>query len=388
MNELVLNLLRRASIWRIALAAMVTVVAIGIASHSFIPHSANIETGTEWINTGQPSDPRIVLRDRHRVSDEFWVMWITDSSPQILAPPTANIWQHTTVGFIDQRIVQDLKADRSRNYRLTVVSTGLGPKAIDKYYLTQFAIKAKPDLIVYTVNPSFDFTPWQMLATKSIPGELATFGSFRSWWWTLLLTPPSDLFEGLATRYLPAVTHRAFFADILNRWRNWFDPFALAAVRPPTRPVPEWTQRSMLVARAVQSGAWFMYDQTKPFTVFTQLLAMRLIDQDQRAWGFRLLGDLVSDLRDSRIPAFIYMLPVQTGEIAADPIAGPKFDVVERWFETFARSQSDGQIRILEKSPTRFLPGLKFYDLTHLTAPDPFIQMMSREIENFAHNRQ
>src|ERR1700677_4867673 len=130
------ELLKAMSIWRIAVATLGATILIGFVFSYRVPSSPNIERGSEWIDVASEGDPRVVLRDRHRMGDEFWVMWITDSSPQILAPPTSNIWVHSTVGFIDQKIVEALEADKKRHYRLTVVTTPFGPKAIDKYYLT------------------------------------------------------------------------------------------------------------------------------------------------------------------------------------------------------------------------------------------------------------
>jgi hypothetical protein len=108
------------------------------------------------------------------------------------------------------------------------------------------------------------------------------------------------------------------------------------------------------------------------------------MDVGENSWGKAILRDLAKDLRESRVPALIYMIPVNVAAIEKDPVAAANFHAVEKWFAQYAAEYGSDTLRILPATPTRNLPGLKFYDVSHLTSAQPFADYLLAEIRENA----
>ncbi len=82
------------------------------------------------------------------------------------------------------------------------------------------------------------------------------------------------------------------------------------------------------------------------------------------------------------------MIPFNLSAIASDPKISEDVQLLERWFAQFAAKNSGGNVTIIPQTPSRFLSGLSFYDISHLTQPDPFVRFMSNEIARYANTQR
>jgi len=326
-------------------------------------------------------DPRVVQRRFPQVENATTVAWITDSSPTILRAKGGHPDNFDRVGFIQDRILEKKPDIEGHPLHFAMYMQSFGPKAIDKYFEAQHAISLKPNLLIYGVNPTFDFTPWDMMGEASAPGALSPFGSHNSYKWTLLLASPAQLIQGQLIRFLPTVEMRFEIGKHFEVLRSWLDPFNFRAAAHPSSPVG-W---SMMRWRAHHTGLTQPFDPERtPSSQLVQLTAMQLMDLRDDSWGKQILRDLVADLRQSGTPALIYMIPVNLRAIDSDPVVAANFRSIEKWFSEFAAQNSGGGVTIAPQTPSRFLEGLLFFDISHLTAPDPFVDYLSNEIATHA----
>jgi len=324
-----------------------------------------------------PGDPRLVQRHYPRDRNANTVAWITDSSPTILRRRGGHPDNIDRVGYIQDHILEKSPLIDGRPLHFAMYMQQFGPKAIDKYFEVQHAIHLKPNLIVYGVNPTFDFTPWEIMGEPRSPGALAAYGGLNSLKWTLLLAPPAQVLESTIATFLPAVELRYELGKHIDKLRERLDPFNLRLKSPPPSPVG-W---SMMRTRADRNGLTPSRPAGTPSSELVQITAMRLMDLGDRSWGKVILKDLVADLRRSKTPALIYMIPVNLEAIESDRVASANFHELESWFERFAETNSGDNLTILPQTPSRFIKDLSFYDITHLTEPTPFIDYFTSKIK-------
>lgn len=179
-------------------------------------------------------DPRIVSRQPLRVGNEFVVAWITDSSPLIykidpVDPVDFTKWE--IEGMIQRKILDILPGLDGRRLKFKMYMQ-YGNRGVDKYFQAQAAISQKPDLLIYGVNPTFDFTTANILGEPMTPGSLATYGDRAAWAWALILSSPADLFQGVLMRLLPAVRDRYDMGEVIAEFRNRMDWFGFGPLRP------------------------------------------------------------------------------------------------------------------------------------------------------------
>jgi len=361
-------------------AAFFVCLNIGV-ERLFPPAPVPAAPGSFMMGTAT-GDPRIVERRYPPNPATTTIAWITDSSPTILRPRGDHPDSFDRIGFLQDEMLQRGEADRGDPLRFAMYMQIFGPKAVDKYFEAQHAISLRPDLLVYGVNPTFDFTSWNMMGEEASPGALASFGTGRSWSWAMLLSSPSQLLQGLAIRVLPVVERRYELGTAFNRLRGALDPLGFAKAAPARNAPPFGT---LMVYRAYRQGLIPPFDPSvTPSSQHTQLIAMRLMDLREHSWGKSILRDLARDLRESRVPALIYMIPVNVAVIEKDPVAAANFHAVEKWFAQYAAEYGSDTLKILPATPTRYLPGLTFYDVSHLTSAQPFADYLLGEIRDNA----
>ncbi len=242
-------------------------------------------------------DPRVVQRDYVRDPAAFTVAWVTDSSPTILRVDPKNPDTPERVGLIPEEILKQMPEVGGRPLNFAMYMQVFGPKAIDKYFEAEHALSLKPDLLIYGVNPTFDFTPWSMMAEPNIPASLAPFGTLGTAKWTLLFASPGQLLQSALIEVLPVVEERFDLAQKLEQIRDWLDPFDLRSVPPPPA---GWND--LMRWRAYYTGQWPQFPQAAPSSELVQMTAMRIMDLDEHAWGKEILRRLVADARRSGIP--------------------------------------------------------------------------------------
>lgn len=369
------NLFGRLSTIRIIVWAAITSSVLGILGGYFGEPppvaKSNFTMGMA------PGDPRVVQRHYPRIDNAFTVAWVTDSSPTILRSKGGHPDNIDRVGFVQDRILERTPDINGHPLSFAMYMQVFGPKAIDKYFEAQHAIRLKPDLLIYGVNPTFDFTPWDMMGEPRSPGALSAFGGANSVKWTLLLATPAQILEANIATLLPAVERRFALGKQIDALRAQLDPFNLRSTLRPPSP----TGWSMMRWRAARTGLTPTPSPERPSSELVQITAMRLMDLGARSWGKVILQDLVADLRRSGTPALIYMIPVSLQAIESDPIAAANFHRLESWFAEFATQNSNSNVTIIPQTPSRFIKDLAFYDVSHLTDPAPFVDFLTREIK-------
>jgi hypothetical protein len=376
-----IDIFRPLSLWRIVAAAVLAFALIGLTADRLLP-----DLPVSLINLGMSqSDPRVVQRNISRNDGEFFVTWVIDSSPNVLKRQPTDPNRIDYVGRIDDEVTKLLPVVDNRKLRFGVFLQSFGAKAIDKLYTLQYAVDTNPDLVIYGVNPTFDFTPWNMMASSHVAGGLATYSDLKSSKWALMFASPAELLEGLAGRFLPAVRDRFDFGTSVDRLRVALDPFHLGAASKPLGK-PAW---SPLFARGFAESRMPPFDpRVDSNHLRAQRLAMRYMDLGPSSWGKAVVTDVIERLKRANQRSIVYIIPLNIEAIEKDPGAAEKFHEFEKWFSQLALETSDEFVTVIPRTPTRDLAGLEFHDISHLTKAEPFIEFLSKEIAKSAQTRK
>jgi hypothetical protein len=255
-----------------------------------------------------------------------------------------------------------------------------GNRGVDKFFQAQHALSQKPDMLIYGVNPTFDFATINIIGEHMTPGSLATFGDLAAWRWALALSTPGEIVQGVFMRLLPGVRDRYDMGAIIARIRDKLDWFGFGALRP----APVDRSFNPLWAKGLPP-----YDPKRvPGSQVVELMALERMNISDDSWGARLLDDFVARARRSGIPTLIYVLPLNLRAIEGNPVALKNFLLFEKWFRDFAKRETRDAVYVIPQTPSRKLSGLEFFDVDHLTVADPFIEYMRQEISEHARIRR
>lgn len=371
------ELISRVSIFRIGIVAAVTFAMLAYAFDHWAPEPAPARSNVELMGMSS-ADPLVVRRNVRKSPDEFLVAMITDSSIQILEPDPTNIQRYTRRDFVPDMLIREIPEVDGRKLRIAVFTQQFGQRSIDKYYQANYALSLKPDLLIYTINPTFDFTPRWIMGGAHIPGALATYGDSASWRWSLFLSSPAELLQGVLIRILPAVGRRVEYGSAFAGVADKLDVFNLGeAPKPPTK--AGWPILQHIAQRDGRAPRW---DPSKiPSSQFIHLMGMRYMDTRPNGWGELILNDLVTRLEREQQTAILYVLPLNFAVVNADPGAKDNYERLENWLVHFAANRTPSRVRVVARTLTRDQPDLKFYDTSHLTEGAQFTDWLKKEIQ-------
>ncbi len=258
-----------------------------------------------------------------------------------------------------------------------------GMRAADDYFTLLDVIQSKPDMIVMSLNPTWITSPMAIHQSTQLDSRAAVqlLSKPTSWPLAAGLLSPSDLAWGLANSAFQPLENRQYYSNRIHKLFDDFGPLsrdgraAALAVRKP--------DRSQLILGMLPVNFWFQYRLHEPRAWHSAIQWARWMERaSQVNSGINklILRAIATELRDSKIPSYVYDAPVNSQWLATNSEFAAAVGGVERHLEQFRSNFAARNIRYQPLSATRFVPPLAFHDVMHLRRAGPMGPYLAGEL--------
>ena len=236
------------------------------------------------------------------------------------------------------------------------------------------ALAAKPDLVLFSLNPLQVMNPAAMHRLSQLDARGAVEIARRPGEWPLgaALFAPSDLLWGFTASQLTPVRERSYWSTRLHDVVDDLGPLdrsqvaARPSARPPDRaqailgsdPVTFWLTHRFNVFRDNQFRLLGVKQWTDWFNVSNRG------DNQLNAVILRAIG---AELRASKIPSIVYLAQVNSAWLATNQPFARAVRRVERQLRTASGAFDARNVRFQPETLSRFVSGLAFIDGVHVT---------------------
>jgi hypothetical protein len=384
MKKRIISFLVQLKLYRILTAFFLSLFVLGFALNPFLNKKLDISSPENCRVHQQLSarnDPNIFMPCFPANPNDFRIAWITDSSYQVLASTGENINSFKTIQFLYDLILERQPQVDGRDTHFLFYPFW-GASMLDKYFGVLHALNQKPDFLIISLNPVWDFNSRAYFTLQNIPGAavinartlnsikyITIFGNPGLFLWSgakhisafhmrynlsqRLATLLSNLdfitkkdnasSEFLKTKKDPFET-KFFMKYICLTWKNYFDPAKY------------------------------------PYSGILQAFTLRYIDVGPSSMPIRIFRDMLDIIKASGVKTYIYSIPFDVDRLRNIPELYGRYSEYENVMANLAGEYAHTNIKIDIIKPSRKLDGLKFYDLAHLTYADPFADYLVRNI--------
>jgi hypothetical protein len=365
---------RPLSLLRTLVWAVLGVYLIGVvvpASAPRLHHFRALQDAPVHALMVDKNDPRGWVQP-HKDAHAFRIAWIGGSTIQTVAPGHG--------GFLPADVL-----DRLTDIDQKPVTVDMylmeASRIFDLYAVLAEAVATKPDLIVLDVNPLWVFNPnavqeWNNLNGAALPHLVSRTGS-----WPLLggLYSPRDVALSFASGHLSAIRDRWSFSQRLLHGVARLAPNPAAApVRKPGAAGP--TGVPLIASMQSPYSFWNYYrlspGDTEGIKGYPAIL--RQARTDGSALNDDIVGQMLSMLGDSKIPAIAYVSAVDPATLDAPTDAA--LHRVEDHLRAIAAQHRAPNLFVQWQSGTRLVQGLTFRDMAHMTFDPPLANLLAATI--------
>ena len=317
------------------------------------------------------SDPRAFRDFASRNGAPFRIAWLGSSSIRISHLRTRDGGPGTAETFLPVEVANRLDRIDERDVEVGMYFM-IGARLFDEYLSLLHALEQSPDFVVVTLNPFWLFNNYAISGRSNLYGDAAPRASTRpdSWGTLLALASPAQILWGVVSPILPALRDRWTYNQILTTVLGGLRLFSVSPDQGPTdgvQPIRFWVHfRLMNGAGPAGRIEW-------------QKSILALSDPDEETGSKRVLRMMLSALRESGVPALVYLSPVAP-EILADPVTAEKLARVEETLGDVAAEFENNSLRVLNVNPSRHLEPMPFRDLVHLTEAGPLTRYLAGQI--------
>jgi hypothetical protein len=282
---------------------------------------------------------------------------------------------------------------------LYVVQAG---SVLDKYLALVHALESNADLIMFEVNPAYDFTPnitthRSNLFAANAQGMLKQPARIGT---QLLLASPAEVIWSLLQRTLPALRDRWNYA-------KWLPTKLTIRVRRPVATpapaVPLSADRAYMSSVGNAPAFWSLH-RPRPIDDYWLNFTDRLADGNVKPMtsnqasiansepirggaGATMLQRVLSEIAKSRIPAIVYLSPIGPGASSLKGLS-MKYEEIQHGLKTIGLPyRFNKDLCVITAWPKDFIAEQRFSDEVHIRRSEPMASEMSRLMINFTKNR-
>jgi hypothetical protein len=319
------------------------------------------------------NDPRGWL---HRKKDpaKFTIAWVGTSTMQNVAPGPYT--------FIPADVQKEIPEIDGKPVQVNMYLFE-GGRMMDLYAATEDALDTEPDLIMLDMNPLWLFNDrqiqeWDNLDTAAFTDMIRHVSGLPV---VASLYSPSDAALGLAATHLSAIRDRWSYAEKLRDEIDKLSPLNPPTVDPKAKPAPR-TGLALVASMPSPLAFWNYYRPLVPLSSNPLPLQEALLigsKTDGSLINDDIDGALLGSLADSKIPAIAYMPPIAPNALA-DPGVDSALHRVENHIKQIADQHKSATLLVKSTSASRFVSGLKFKDIGHMTYSTPMVNYLGRLI--------
>jgi hypothetical protein len=317
------------------------------------------------------NDPRgwaHLKKDPHK----FTIAWVGGSTIQTVKPGHG--------GFVAVDVLHRLPKIDGKPVQVNMYLMEAS-RIFDLYAATAQALATKPDLLVLDLNPLWLFNPnaiqsWNNLNPVALPDLVSQPGN-----WPLMtaLYSPSDAALSLASGHASSIRDRWSYAEKLRTAVAKLSPLK----EPPAAPASQRRLTGVQLIATMQSplNFWNYYRLIPHNTPGAERypLTLRQSKTDGSALNDVIVGQMLKAIGDSGIPAIAYMSAVDPSTLV-DPAVNSALHRVEAHLQSIASEHQARTLLVQSKSGTRFVHGLQFRDMVHMTYDAPMVDLLANTI--------
>jgi hypothetical protein len=366
------------------LSVLRTLVGVGVGLYliGLLMPAPQVHLGQTKVNQALRNEPvRDLMLDKNdprgwkRLKPDphkFTVAWVGGSTIQTVKP---HHYGFVPVDFLHRVPKIDGKPVRVSMYLMEA------SRIYDLYAATAEALASKPDMLVLDLNPLWIFNPnaiqsWPNLNSVTVPNIASRPGS-----WPLMaaLYSPSDAALSLASGHLASIRDRWSYAQKL---RNGIDKLS-PLTEPTAAPGSAGKLHGVQLIATMQSSLnfWNYYRLIPNDTPVPQRYPamLRQAVTDGSALNDRIVDQLLAMLADAKIPTFAYMSAVDPSTLT-NPATDRALHAVEDHLHGLANDNRGPRLEVQWQSGTRFVQGLQFRDMVHMTYDPPMADLLATRI--------
>lgn len=255
-----------------------------------------------------------------------------------------------------------------------------GGRPMDVYNATSAAIASKPDLIMVDLNAFWVFNDlavqeWDALNSPAFDNMVKDPAN-----WPLLaaLDSPQDVALAVAGSHLSSVRDRWSYAQQLNAELAKLSPLELPSAASVTKQDPP-TGLARINAWSVPLNFWVYYRRLFPPNASvdqTQVALLRAEGKPGPTMSGTITSTMLGALAKSKIPSVAYLSPVAPSALT-NPTNNAALSSVEQRLKQLAGKYRGSDLLVRWQSAERFLTGLTFGDLAHMTNSRPMVRYLT-----------
>ncbi len=296
---------------------------------------------------------------------EFRIAWIGASNDLILTA------REEWVTLVPQLVQQRLAATAPR--RVFVLSYQLTAGGLlDKHLAFLHALDQDPDVVVFSVNPIWDFSPviltarpgLRALGLPHLPADVGTWGRFA------LFATPRDVASAALLRAFPSV-HGA--SQRLHQ--RWLDPFHARRLggRRSGAPVAVTPRR-----RVMKTDFWLVHEKAvyPESHLHRQALLLRTyFDASAESESLDVLRAVRDQAAARNLPLVLFTAPLNP-QLSSAPDIALRLADMEAVLRPLA-AQGNGRVTYWELHRLPGLSAADFYDGIHMTRGDALADLLA-----------
>ncbi len=305
---------------------------------------------------------------------KFTIAWIGTSTLQNVAPGNYR--------FIPADVVAQLPRIDGKPVQVNMYLFE-GGRMMDIYAATADAVATKPDMVLVDMNPLWLFNDRQIQEWDNL--DSAAFGDLvtdlQNWPLLAGLYSPSDAALAAASSHLGAIRNRWSYAQRLHDEINRLSPLNPPRIDPSVQRAKP-TGLALVATMPSPLAFWNYYRPLVPLTsspIPLQEALLRGARTDGSLINDDVVAALLQTLADSKIPSIAYMPPINPTSLN-DPGVDSALRRIETHLAQIADKHRAPTLRVQSESAVRFLHGLAFKDLGHMSNDKPMVDYMAKLI--------
>jgi hypothetical protein len=303
--------------------------------------------------------------------ERFHIAWITGSEGQVFSLGPSKIVALGSFTFVAELAAQRLPFLGGRQivvdlYYLPAMRLG------DSYITLLHAIKSKPDMIVFDLNPAWVLNPLAVHQWAQLDQIGATELATKPEQWPLgaSLFSPSALMWGAAASTLGPIRDRAYYGTSIHDQVDSWGPLR----RRPKDAVSDAPSLAQTVLTMSPADFWFQYRFNEKRTPDAEFWA-KVLGPSLGGGGplnRTLLSDIGKALKDSKIPSYVYLAQTNSTWLTGDKQIRTAIDDIEGQLEKLRGDFAASNIVYQPRTLSRYVHNLSFLrgDLVHLVRAD------------------
>lgn len=316
------------------------------------------------------------------------IAWVADSTGGLYPPDIAI----GNAAYKDVTLIPALTLDRlkkkSGNADIGIdLNMQLGLRSVEAFSSLAAAIKARPAMIVMGFNPFWMFNGWEIHKRQAHLNRAAGLWASHvsAWPWLFSVASPANILWSAAGQYIGLIRDAGSYGDYLP-----LAPFSADAPKSKKAAKPDGKTVQINMGSVVFWGCLARMRQ-ECSTLFdkdmkktnNRLWYRELAKMSDPSSGFApgAVDKMLEMLKDSGIPAFIYVIPTSQ-DVTEDKDAGARLADIRAHMRKLADRYKGGNVHILADIPKGMIDDSDFRadDAAHLEKPGVFPAFLADNI--------